>query len=160
VKARSYEVDELLSWARCSGDTLIVHLRLPGAELAAGAAGVELVSTSGRIRSTAVVTVEDGVAEVLLDTPRRELGSSTWRLSIQAGRDAGSVPVEARLLAAPGSPVALLPGPAPSTRMRPPTRRPPRPLTLRLADELPTPLRRALGRARTKARTVVGHLRR
>ena len=75
---------------------------------------------------------------------------------IQAGTDAGFVPVETRLLAAPGAPVALLPGPAPSTRMRPPTPRATRPLPIRLAERMPVPLRRLLRRARRAGRAVVG----
>src|SRR6188472_3046756 len=73
VSAWVFIVDERLSWARSSGDAVNVHLRLPGAELAAGAVGVELVSAGSRLRTTAEVTVGDGAVEVVLDVPRREL---------------------------------------------------------------------------------------
>ena len=159
MSAGALIVDERLSWARSAGDAVSVHLRLPGAALTAGAVGVELVSAGHRLRSTAEVTVGDGAVTVVLDVPRSELGRSTWRVMIQARPDAGFVPVEARLLAAPGAPVALLPGPAPSTRMRSPTRRIPRPLPVRLAERLPVPLRRVLRRARRSGRAVVGRLR-
>lgn len=159
MSAEALVVDEQLSWARSSGDAVRVHLRLPGAALAAGAVRMELVSADRRLRSTAEVTVGDGAVEVVLDIPRRELGSSTWRMKIQPGADAGFVPVETRLLAAPGAPVALLPGPAPSTRMHPPTPRVTRPLAIRLAARTPVPLRRLLRRARRAGRAVVGRLR-
>ena len=159
MTAEAFVVDEQLSWARSSGDAVRVHLRLPGAALAPGAARVELVSKGGRLRSTAEVTVGDGAVEVVFDVPRHELGSSAWRVMIQAGADAGFVPVETRLLAAPGAPVALLPGPAPSTRMHPPTPRATRPLPIRLAERMPVPLRRLLRRARRAGRAVVGRLR-
>lgn len=159
MSAGALVVDEQLSWARSSGDAVSVHLRLPGTSLAAGAVRVELVSADRRLRSTAEVTVGDGAVEVVLDVPRPELGSSTWRLMIQARPDAEFVPVETRLLAAPGAPVALLPGPSPSTRMQPPTPRVKRPLPVRLAERLPVPLRRVLRRARRAGRAVVGRVR-
>jgi hypothetical protein len=159
VSAQAYAVDEQLSWARSSGDAVSVHLRLPGTSLAAGAARVQLVSAGVRLRSTAEVTVGDGAVEVVLDVPRLELGSSAWRVLIQARPDAGFVPVETRLLAAPGAPVALLPGPSPSTRMLPPAPRVKRSWPVQLAERLPVPLRRVLHRARRAGRAVAGRLR-
>jgi hypothetical protein len=159
VSAQALAVDEQLSWARSSGDAVSVHLRLPGTSLAAGGVRVQLVNAGMRLRSTAEVTLGDGAVEVVLDVPRLELGSSAWRVMIQARPDAEFVPVETRLLAAPGAPVALLPGPSPATRMHPPTPRVRRSWPVRLAERLPVPLRRVLHRVRRAGRAVVGRLR-
>jgi hypothetical protein len=145
-------IDERLSWARRDGDSVSIHLSFVGRVLEPGPAVVELVSPSGRLRSSAVVTtIEDGtVADVAV--PQSELGRSTWRLGIQASGDTRFVAVDARLLAAPTLPVALLPGPAPTTRMPPPTPRTRRPWPLRLAARLPAPVKQALRHARTRGR--------
>ena len=159
MSAAVLRVDETLSWARRSGAEVIIHLRLPDAGLEAGAAGVELVSTDGRLRSTADVTATDGAAEVRLKVPHSELRSSTWQVTVQLPSSTRFVPVEARLLAAPAIPVALLPGPPPSTRMRPPSPRSRPSWARRLAERLPMPLQRVLRRARSTGRAVAGRLR-
>jgi hypothetical protein len=154
VSASALEIDERLSWARREDDAVRVHLRLSGAVLAPGTASIELVSASERFRSPAVVTTAEGATVVVVSLPQSELGRSTWRLSIQTSANSGFTPIQARLVAAPTSPVALLPGPAPATRMRPPSPSTRRPAALRLAARLPVPVRRMLLRARAWGRAA------
>jgi hypothetical protein len=153
------EVDPQLSWARRVRDEVSIQLRLLGAALEPGTAAVELVSRSGRLRSLADVRAVAGVILVSFSVPQSELGRSTWRLAIQTP-SGQFVPLLARLVAASTSPVALLPGPAPATRMRPPTPRGHRPPDHRLAGRLPAPARSVLVRARTWGREAVGRKRR
>ena len=93
---------------------LVPDLSLPGS-------GVRLRLRSGekvfRHEATAHTSDKGTVVEASLG-PRR-WGRRAWQLAVQA-EDGPFVPVGARLLAAPGQPVALLPGPAPDTRMPPP----------------------------------------
>jgi hypothetical protein len=151
VSAGALEIDERLSWARRDGDAVSLHLRLPGAVLQPGTASMELVGSGGRLRTPAVVTADEGTTIVVVTVPQLELGRATWRLTIQASSSTRFVPIEARLVAAPGCPVALLPGPAPATRMSPPTPRARRSAALRLAERLPPRARRVLLRTRAWA---------
>jgi hypothetical protein len=149
-------VDEQLSWARGSGELVIVHLRLPDAILDAGTWVAELVGETGRLSQSAEVTAGPGGVEVDFTVARRALGRSAWLLSIRSGTATRPLRVEARLLAAPGRPVALLPGPTPTTRMRAPAPRARPSWRARVAARLPRPvstaLRRSLGRTLRRRR--------
>jgi hypothetical protein len=156
VSAKALEIDERLSWARRDGDVVSVSLRLRGPALETGPATVELVSTSGRVRSQAVVRAPEGTT-IGVTVPHAELGRSTWRVMIRTSTSTDFVPIEARLVAAPTCPVALLPGTAPATRMPPPMPKARRSLIHRLAARMPAPTRRVLRRARTWGRTASKH---
>ena len=149
-------VDDELSWARRVGDDVDVRLRLPDAPLEPGTTDVELVTSSKRLRSVADATLEDGVATVAFRVRQSELGSDTWSLKVRATSHGSFVPLRARLLAAPGSPVAFLPGPAPATRMRPPRPRGRRSPLHRLAARLPEPARSLVRRTRGWAGGALG----
>ena len=149
-------VDEQLSWARGSGELVSVHLRLADATLDAGIWVVELLGETGRLSQSAEVTAGPGAVEVDFTVARRALGRSAWVLLIRSGTATRPLRVEARLLAAPGRPVALLPGPAPTTRMRAPAPRARPSWRARVATRLPRPVRTALqrfsGRALSRGR--------
>jgi hypothetical protein len=154
------EIDEQLSWARRVGDAVRIHLRLRSAVLEPGTAFVELLSASGeRLRSAAEVTTAEGAIVVTASMPQSELGRSVWQLTIDTPESVEPVHLGARLLAAPTSPVALLPGPAPATRMRPPAPRTRHRQVHRRAARVPASARSVVVRARAWGREVVGRLR-
>ena len=159
------EVDHL-SWAQRVGADVRVRLLLPGAPMEAGPAEVELSDGDGAtLRARAEATVVEGALTLLFDVAQSALGAAPWHLALRSP-DGVATPVAARLLAAPGLPVALLPGPAPRTRLRPPapraagsaarpvTRPAARSLVSRVARRLPAPARAALVAARERGRAL------
>jgi capsular polysaccharide biosynthesis protein len=120
-------VDELLCWARRDGELIKVGLRLPGAELEPGAAEVLLVRRNDEHRVDAEISKRPEAVDLEFAVPQSMLGPHAWSLSLQAGPDDRIQRLEARLLGRPGQPVAVLPGPAPATKMPPPSPRRPRP---------------------------------
>ena len=158
MTTKSLEVESTLSYAHRSGGQVQVVLRLPLTDLSDG-------TTEVRLRSRK--QVQDVAAEVSLDgpdtvlrfaVPEQGLGNRVWRLVLLRGPDRAAVPVQARLLTATARPVALLPGPAPDTRMAPP--RPGGPTAqstlVRAAKRLPSPLQDVLRRGRAAVRRRSG----
>jgi hypothetical protein len=144
--------DHLLSWARRADDQVEARVVLTRAGLDPGPVVIEL-SDAGRVL-LAAGEVSPGGTVVAFRVDGSELGRTAWQLAVRT--DAGApVAVRARLLAAPGQPVALLSGSPPDTRMRPPMPRPSVTSTQRLARRLPPGARRALVRARDLTRSVL-----
>ncbi|MCW2764294.1 MAG: hypothetical protein JWO11_253 [Nocardioides sp.] len=150
MTAGPLEVDEQLSWAQRVGDEIRVQLRLPGAGLEPGAADVRLTSGSRRIRLPAAVQAAEGAPVVTFSAPQVQLGSGVWSVAVRPSAGGQFLRARARLLAPPTQPVALLPGPAPETRMASPAPRARPSLARRLARRLPAPVRRALLRGRDR----------
>lgn len=149
------EVDGQVSWARRVGDEIQVQLRLPNAVIGPGVARMQLGTRNRQLRLPAEVTAVDGATLVAFSAPQTELGWATWHLAVQRDPGGPFVLVQARLVTASESPVALLPGPAPSTRMPPPIPRAHRSLAHRLAGRLPAPVRKVLIGARAWGREAV-----
>lgn len=80
-----------------------------------GLAHLELRAGKQVVR--APVTSRDGVLEA--SVPSAGLRPGLWRLAL-AATDGRALPVQARLLNSRKQPVALLPGPVPSTQLAPP----------------------------------------
>jgi hypothetical protein len=158
------EVDHL-SWARRSDDQVSVCLALPDTASASGLTEVELADaadTSRRLSARAEVATGEAGVVVSFSVPHSSLSGSMWQLAGRSSSTGGSVPIEARLLAPPGAPVALLPGPTPHTRLRPPPPRRSRVMAVssRVARRLPSPARTALLAARERGRELVRRRRR
>lgn len=151
MSGKALTVDERLSWARRTASEIEVVLRLPDADLAPGATQVRLGRGAETLRVDGEVRGDDGAAVVSFAVPRVSLDGAARRIRIQASADGRAVAVAARLLARPGQPVALLPGPAPTTRMPPPA---PRSRATDAGRGRATPLRRALRRGRRVARAA------
>ncbi len=142
-------VDELLSYAARTGDSVRVRLHLPETDLEPGGATMRL--RSGRRTLEAAADLERGDTGIVLSfTVTGVRGARAWRLVLRPSGEAPPIPVEARLLAAPDQPVALLPGPAPATEMPPPAPRSSPSAAHRLARQLPEPIKRPLRRGRAK----------
>jgi hypothetical protein len=146
--------DHLMSWARRDDDRVEVQAVLARAGLDQGPVVVEL-SHDGRVLQ-ATGEVSSGGRVVSFSVEGSELGRSAWQIAVRAGAEE-TVGLRARLLAAPGQPVALLSGSPPDTRMPPPKPRPPVTRARRLARRLPPGARRALARARELARSTRSH---
>jgi hypothetical protein len=139
-------VDETLSFAHRDREGVRVTLRIPGSSLAPGDAEVGLTTGKRRFRVPAAVTSDDLGATVTFTAPGARLRQAVWSLELRSPGGGPAVPVMARLLARRDQPVALLPGPVPTTSMPAPRPRPPRSLARRAAGRLPAPVRRALRR--------------
>lgn len=147
--------DHLLSWARRDGGHIEVRVRLARAAPQRGQVVVELSDGTRSLLADGEVTESGRVVSFRVSGP--DLGRSAWQLTVrnEAGEPVG---LRARLLAAPGQPVALLSGTPPDTRMRPPTRRQPPTLVhrflRRVHGRLPAGARRTLVRVRDLARST------
>lgn len=146
MKRQALAVDELLSFAVGTGDTIRVHLRLRDDTIAPGSAVVRL-RAGRRTHDAPAKLVSDDLGTLLTCEAPRDLGRQPWQLVLRRP-DEEPRKLQARLLAAPGQPVALLAGPAPATEMSPPApHRPPSTLR-RAARHLPEPVKRVLRRGR------------
>jgi hypothetical protein len=143
--------DHLSSWARRNGDGVEVHVRLVRALADSGPVKIELSAGDRRLLAPGEVTSDGRL--VSFTVPAAGLGRSAWQIGVKAG-EAEPVGLRARLLAAPGQPVALLSGSPPDTRMQLPASRPFTTRAHRLAHRLPSRARRALVRARDLTRTT------
>lgn len=162
MKAEVLAVDGLLSWARGNGEQVEVRVSLAGADLSDGPAEVILRAQRRRVAVQGLVETADDATYLRFSVPRAPLGWAAWQLTVQPTGGPSPVRVEARLLAPADQPVALLPGPVPSTKMRPPKPKPRRrraqrgaPLSRRnVVRRLPSAVLTALGKARRAARRV------
>lgn len=103
------------SYAHRVGEDLHVVLQLADRDGSDGLAHLELRAGKQVVR--APVTSRDGVLEA--SVPSAGLRPGLWRLAL-AATDGRALPVQARLLNSRKQPVALLPGPVPSTQLAPP----------------------------------------
>ena len=111
------------SFAHRTGEDVHVVVQLAhGAVLETPA---ELLLRAGKQLKRVPVTVSTTAEGLLLDgrVPAATLRPGVWQLAV-AGGDARPVPVEARLLNSRKQPIALLPGPLPTTQLPPPERTP------------------------------------
>jgi hypothetical protein len=145
-------LDETLSFAHRDDEAVKVRLRMPGGSVPAGRATVGLSSGARRFKVAADVTADEHGATVDFTAPGPKLRQLVWSLDIQPSSGGPSVLVEARLMARRDQPVALLPGPVPTTRLPAPSPRTDPSLVVRAAHRLPTPVQQVLRRGRAVAR--------
>jgi hypothetical protein len=109
------------SYAHRAGED--VHLVVQLADGATVGTPAQLQLTAGKQLKRVPVTVTPTADGLLLDgrVPAATLRPGVWRIAV-AGGDAAPVPVEARLLNSRKQPIALLPGPLPTTQLPPPER--------------------------------------
>ena len=153
MNRRSVEVESTLSYAHRSGDRIRVVLRLPLEDLSDGTTNVRLRSRKKELVVPAEAGLEGPDTLLRFAVPDQGLGNRVWGVTLLRGADRTEVPVQARLLTANARPVALLPGPAPDTRMAPP--RPGAPAQgglVRAAKRLPSPVQDVLRRGRAAVR--------
>lgn len=142
------QVDELLSFAHRVGGEIRVTLRLPHGAFEAGPARVRLVNDRRRVEVEGAATSEPDAAEVTFTVPQDKLGRAVWRVAVRPANADRFQRAQVRLLATPSQPVALLPGPAPVTRMTPPAPRRQVSTARKVAAKLPEPAQRVLRRGR------------
>ena len=145
-------VDETLSFAHRDDEAVRVRLRLPGDSVPAGRAAVRLSAGAKRFKVAADVTADEHGATVDFTAAGAKLRQLVWSLDIQPSAGGPSVPVQARLLARRDQPVALLPGPVPTTRLPAPSPHARPSLAVRAAHRLPTRVQQVLRRGRAVAR--------
>jgi hypothetical protein len=141
-------VDELVSYAHRAGDEVRVSLRLANGAVAPGAVEVRLVNDRRKFEVSGNATAENDATVVTFSAPQERLGRAVWRLAVRGTGGEKFHRVEARLLAKGSQPVALLPGPTPTTRMAPPRPRPKVSTVRRVAAQLPEPAKQVLRRGR------------
>jgi len=114
-------VDPLHSYARRVGDDVKVVLVVSPTDEPLGA------DIALRLRNKAVLDVPAAIAPVGEGRTRIEalvpgdgLSDGTWRLKLLAPTTVGRRNLQTRLLVRAGMPIALLPGPAPDTRLTEP----------------------------------------
>ncbi len=111
--ATQLPVDLTTSFAQRAGGDVRLVLGLPERPEGAG----ELRLTSGKRRVTVPLGESSGdVVEVRV--PKDQVTPGLWKLALVGGAE--PVSLEARLLSRRKIPVALLPGPTPTTKMAPP----------------------------------------
>lgn len=148
MSPRAIPVDELLSYATRTGDSVRVQVHLRDSDIPAGDATIRLRSARRVLDADAhVVRGEKGI--LIMFTVAGDLGRRPWRLVLRHPAVDQPAPLEARLLAATGQPVALLPGPTPATEMPAPAPRSSTSTAHQLVRRLPEPLKRPLRRGRS-----------
>lgn len=141
-------VDETLSFAHRDAGIVKVRLRLPGESIEAGRARMGLSSGARRFKVAADVTSDEQGVTVDFTAAGAKLQQRVWSLTLHPSSDAPAVHVQARLLARPDQPVALLPGPVPTTRLPEPSPRTEPSLAIRAARRLPPRVQQVLRRGR------------
>jgi hypothetical protein len=144
-------LDETLSFAHRDDDAVKVRLRVPGVSVPAGRATVGLSAGARRFQVVADVLADEQGITVDFTAPGAKLQQRVWSVDIQPSSGAPSVLVQARLLARRDQPVALLPGPVPTTRLPAPSPRTESSPAVRAARRLPTPVQQVLRRGRAVA---------
>jgi len=118
-----FSVDPVVSYASSTPDDVRLVLHLSRVPQVGGTATLRLRTGKRVVRAEATVTeVADG-ALVEASVPTSKLGKGTWRLSLRGGADTAPLRLQARLVNSPRLPVALVTGPAASTRMPEPAPR-------------------------------------
>jgi hypothetical protein len=142
-------IDELLCFAHRTGDQVAVQLRLTTA-WEGDATVARLTANDRRIEVPAAVRHEGDHVDVTFTVPQHGLRRAAWRISLKTPDSGRFRPLQARLLARPDQPVALLLGPAPTTRMAPPPPRRHVSTVRRAAQRLPRPVKQLLRGARDR----------
>ena len=145
-------LDETLSFAHRDDQAVKVRLRVPGDTVPAGRAAVGLSAGARRFKVAADVTADEHGATVDFTAAGAKLRQLVWSLDIRPSAGGPAIPVQARLLARRDQPVALLPGPVPTTRLAAPSPHPQPSLVVRAAHRLPAPVQQILRRGRAVAR--------
>jgi hypothetical protein len=114
-----HTVSNIASYARRVGDQVLVVLHLPEVDVAAAReARLRFVSGESRFGVPATTAPATPGLTVTASAPGDGLGDAVWQLVLVGADGDQTWRLEARLLAAAGQPVALLPGPAPKTHQR------------------------------------------
>jgi hypothetical protein len=120
--ANPISVDETrsLAWRENGRVQIVVHLSEP--DLPAGERIVRFRHGERTFRRPAeLVPAPDGGTVLTVSAPAKRLGKVAWFIALRPEEAEGAFHrVSARILAHPDLPVALLPGPPPSTNMAPP----------------------------------------
>jgi hypothetical protein len=152
--AQPVSVDGILSYAYRDGDEVHSVVQLEGLQLPAGPVVVRLRSGKRRFRRPATVVATGSGARLEFSAPAQRLGRAVWALAVLPEEGGPFVRVQARLLAHPKLPVALLAGPTPRTRLAEPQPRS-RP-GASTARRVLTVARRTAGRAKRSIRARTG----
>ena len=104
-------INEVSSLAYRDGEHVHVRLHLADTGWQPGPVPVRLVTQDRRFRAEGVVSPADDGVRLEVALPVRRLRRDVWSFSVQSAPDAPFVRLQVRLLAKPGRPVALLPGP-------------------------------------------------
>jgi hypothetical protein len=119
-----YAVEPVASYASSADGTVRLVLHLP--EVPPVDAPVTLTLRAGQRTLRTAATVDTATSEgamVEASVPAARLGKGTWRLALRSRPGTAPVRLQARLVTGPRLPVALVTGPAASTRMPAPTPR-------------------------------------
>ena len=119
----AHRVEVANSYARRSGDDVLLRVHLPGADaLEEPTLSLKRVGKGQPRAWHGDVSVSSMAKGVLLTAtvPASEVSPGLWQLRLSDGEGQESRRVRARLLVDPKMPVALLSGPVPETRMAAP----------------------------------------
>lgn len=118
------KVETISSYARRSGSAIELVLRLEDGEAVAGpSTSLRVRGPRGAVSTTAAVSATQRGVQLDASLPSNRLAPGVWRIAVRPEPGAPFRRVQARLLVSRTQPVALLPGPAPRTKMEPPSRR-------------------------------------
>lgn len=121
--AKAAPVELVSSYAYRDGDDVRLVMDLPGQQSAGTSMTIRFRNGErGFRRPVTVVSSSQGV-RLEVAVPARRLGRQVWALAIQPDEGGPFVRLQARLLAKPDQPVALLTGPVPTTRLPEPAPR-------------------------------------
>jgi hypothetical protein len=148
--SEAQRVDVAASYARRVEGGIQVVLLLPDADPGPGPVEVRLREAGRTLKREAAVHLEPNGVRLELVVPAQRLGQGVWRLAVRTAPEDSFTRIEARLLTSRRQPVALLPGPAPDTRM---------PAPEPAARPAGRPARGLPARAAGRVRGLVGRLR-
>jgi hypothetical protein len=115
-------VETISSYARRTEDGVQLVLHLPGLQADEGTLQLRLAGPRGKVRTEATVTATEPGMRVEAHLGAKQLSPGVWRIALRQDPEAPFVRAQARLLMSTTQPIALLPGPAPRTRLEPPVR--------------------------------------
>ena len=114
-------INTISSYARRSGDQIHLVLDIPSdGSVPDGAAEVRVKGPRAMARASATVTPVAGGSRVQASLPAKLLKADVYRLALRPNGAGTFQRLQARLVVSPTQPIALLPGPAPRTRILPP----------------------------------------
>jgi len=147
--ANPIPVDETRSLAYRDGADVHIVVQLTDPEALEGDMVVRFRHENRKFRRSATLVANEGGSTLTVTAPAKRLGRVPWLMSLQTSDGEPFLRVQARVLAHPGLPVALLPGPAPRGQLAPPE--PPQRPTDTVTTAL-RPARRVAGRLKRKLR--------
>lgn len=117
-------VEVISSFAHRRRDDIHLVLHLPGlGPVPSSTVPVRFSDGRRRLRVPAEARAAEPGTTLELSVPAKVLGHGVWRLAVRPDSAGRFAPVEARLLTSRRQPIALIPGPAPATRLPEPTPR-------------------------------------